>query len=599
METKPGQLTPSGTSVLHRILWHRWISALMVMLLISLCYYFVIWPYSAPSLPPSKPSVQSSVPQTAPSPNSPVLPSDPAQAFWTWIAKLTIHKSSFIDSVWAAGTLAFLSLLISAFLWWRYRRRNEVPEPEASPGAGPTWAPLQSPEKTRPVLLNSDALHSTVWGVERFVSEDETSTVDLDRTVAATVIAGGLPTLRFAHAVYPREVWLWRDIMVQDPTVDRILNELESGLTRAGLPVRIGTFAETPGLIAWHEGQEFSPLVVEGHRQSALVGILTDGYGMRLAAQSELEKAPLRQMLKAFGEWPRLTFVEVGDGMYGLAKYVQAYGLRCITLQDIPSFLAASPVSAVTLRRRESDLFGELRAWAAATALSPEPVAEERAFALQQRLELDLSLWQFRDILKESGSGDNRIAWSPARRAELLNWLTRCSIENGKVAKESLLARALDYWIAQYREENQQRRERENSLLPWRQTAAEQYMRMEVALLELWYQPVEAIQALYRLYDNLSEEIRERLKLLGDWSSGAQGHTNGCQASPGVVYLPWKEAELPMQVRWLLEQMGFGGRAEQDAGDLHMPVKLSLALGLCMGLALVAIGTALWRLMGH
>ena len=226
-------------------------------------------------------------------------------------------------------------------------------------------------------------------------------------------------------------------------------------------------------------------------------------------------------------------------------------------------------------------------------------MTEERAFALQQRLGLDLSPWQFRDVLKESGSGDNRIAWSPARRAELLNWLTQCSIENGQVAKESLLARALDYWIAQYREENQQRRERENSLLPWRRTAAEQHMCMEVALLELWRQPVEAIQALYRLYDNLSEEIRERLKLLADWSSCAQGHTNGCQASPRVVYLPWKEAELPIKGRWLLAQMGFGGRAEQDTGDLHMPVKLSLALGLCMGLALVAIVTALWRLMGH
>ena len=58
--------------------------------------------------------------------------------------------------------------------------------------------------------------------------------------------------------------------------------ELEGSLARAGFPVRVGTFAETPTLIGWREGQEFSPLVLEGHRQSALVVILTDGYGMRL-----------------------------------------------------------------------------------------------------------------------------------------------------------------------------------------------------------------------------------------------------------------------------------------------------------------------------
>ena len=143
-----------------------------------------------------------------------------------------------------------------------------------------------------------------MWGVERFVSEDETRAIDVDETTAATARAGGLPTIRFEHATYPREVWLWRDEMVQDPTVDRVLTELERSLSRAGLPVRVGTFTDTPALILWREGQEFSTLVLEGHRQSALVVILTDGYGMQLAAASELEKNTLVNMLRAFGEWP-------------------------------------------------------------------------------------------------------------------------------------------------------------------------------------------------------------------------------------------------------------------------------------------------------
>jgi hypothetical protein len=63
-------------------------------------------------------------------------------------------------------------------------------------------------DPTGPELLEPEALRAAVWGVERFVSEDETRTIDIDKTTAATARAGGLPTMRFEHATYPREVWL-------------------------------------------------------------------------------------------------------------------------------------------------------------------------------------------------------------------------------------------------------------------------------------------------------------------------------------------------------------------------------------------------------
>jgi hypothetical protein len=515
-----------------RTSWRRWAVALFLILIAGYGYY--IASREAPPSPPQPPTVSPTVsPATETKPTA--LPSDPVQQFWTWVPAITIHKPAVIDSVWAASALAWLSFLTGAFLWSRYRRRDKIPEPEAPPGPGPIWVPLRSSGKTAPELVNRDALRTAVWGVERFVSEEETATVDVGRTVAATASAGGLPTIRYEHAAYPREVWLWRDVMVQNPTVDRVVNELEGSLTRAGLPIRVGTFAETPNLIGWREGQEFSPLVMEGHRQHALVVILTDGYGMDLAAQSALEKTLLAQVLRAFGEWPRLTFVDVGNGAYGLAKHVQRYGLRCIAPEEIPVFLAAGPVSSFASRRTESDLYGDLRAWAAATAVSPEPVTEDRAFALRERLGLDLSPWQFRDLLTESEGAGDRIAWSPARKVELLNWLIQCTAQDGKIPDGSLLARALAYWIEQYQGENQLRRARKNSLLPGRQTAAEQRLRMEIALLELWRQPETAIEELYRLYKHLEEEIHERLASLGDCTSDKQGATDGSSASKITV----------------------------------------------------------------
>jgi formylglycine-generating enzyme required for sulfatase activity len=569
--------------------WRPWIVALAILLFVSLGYG--VFSYFSPKVESgSEPKpVSDEQPEVSPKqPSTTDLPSEPVKQFWTWAPEFTMPRA---EPVWPALVIAGLALLGGAFLRWRYNRRFDVPPPDAPPQAGPEWLPLPELESTGPELLHRDELHTAVWGVERFVSDEETHAIDVDHTVAATARAGGLPTIRFEPAVYPREVWLWRDEMVQDATVDRVLDELERSLSLAGLPVRVGTFVDTPELIRWHEGQEFSTLVLEGHRQSALVAILTDGYGMRLAEQSALEKTGLDNVLRAFGEWPRLTFVDVSHGEHGLATLVQAYGLPCIAPQDIPTFLGAGPVMSVTKRRATAALRGDLHAWAAATALSPEPVSADRAFALRERLQLNISSWAYRDLLMASNDSDDRLAWSRSQRAELLNWLTQCSWEKGSVAEHSPLSRALDYWIECYRDASEQRQKKSpNPLLPWSHTPAEQRARMEQALLELWRRPVDATRTLFRLRRVLGQEIRQRLARLSDWDARHE-------KQPEVVYLPWREAELPTLVRWMLARMGFGGRAEREGGELRMPVRLSVTLGLCAGLAASMLGIVLWRLL--
>ncbi|MBM4256510.1 MAG: hypothetical protein FJ147_11530 [Deltaproteobacteria bacterium] len=577
-----------------RTYWRHGLLSLLVSLGLALGYYF--WPSSPPVVVGTETTSATGGGGSPTTPIETALPSNPVQELWTWVPTITIHEPAFVDSPWAAGLLALLSGLTGGFLWWRYRQNSTLPLAEQPPRPGLTWVPLRSADHILSELVDREALRTAVWGVERFVSEDETTVVDIDRTVAATARAGGIPAIRHEPAVYPREVWLWHDVMVQNPLVDRLLQELQGSLTRAGLPVRLGTFAETPGVIRWREGQEFSPLVLEGHRQSALVVILTDGYEIPLAAQSELDKSALTQVLKAFGEWPRLVFVDVGDGKHDLTKSVRSYGLRCITPQEIPAFLAASPVTTTTLQRHDSELFGDLRAWAAATALSPEPVTEEQAFALRQRLGLDLSPWQFRDLLRESDQNGERLSWSPERRAKFLNWLVACSRENDAVAPNSLLARALDYWIAQYQEENKQREESENKLLPWNQTKAEQRLRMEIALLELWREPEKATAELYRLYGNLKEEIRERLSMFST-TSFPRRRESSAQQEASTIYLPWHFSKLPARTRRMLVEMEFAGRELPKNAKFQMPIKLSLALGACTGLALVALSTSIVRLM--
>ena len=80
----------------------------------------------------------------------------------------------------------------------------------------------------------------------------------------------------------------------------------------------------------------------------------------------------------------------------------------------------------------------------------------------------------------------------------------------------------------------------------------------------------------------------ERLVRLADGTAG------GSAARRGVSALA--VSDLPAQVQVMLTGMGFGNSVS-PSGELRMPVHLSLALGVCAGLAAVTIGAGVWRLM--
>ncbi|ETW96559.1 MAG: hypothetical protein ETSY1_26130 [Candidatus Entotheonella factor] len=567
-----------------------WMIGLVLLCLVGLGYMF----YSQRPSPPV-PAVKAR-PDLPPPPPAKEIPPDapqPAKQFWTWVPEITITTPSLWVSAGLPGTVAILALLGGAGLWRRYHRRTAMPPSLGPPVDGPSWLPLAPLDPIGPEFLSRDDLRMAVWGVERFVSEDITHRVDLSQTVTDTARAGGLPVVRFEHAIYPRDVWLWCDEMVQDPVVNRVLNELEQSLSQAGLPVRLGTFDDIPDRVCWDNGQELSPLALEGHRQSAVVVILTDGHGMRLIAESELDQSTLDTVLLAFTEWPRLVFVDVSEGQHGLAGRLEPYGLECIVLGQLPAFLGASPVSPMSKHRADAALHGDLQVWAAATALSPEPVEADRAFALRDHLKLPLSSWLFHDLLVHADSVDQRLDWPPDRRAALLNWFTQCSTEHSRIGENSHLAQALDYWLQHYRSLDAEQSQSENSLLPWRQTQAQRRLRMEIALLELWRKPVEAVKDLYQLYgnDEIARGIRERFRTLTDRDGGGSEPTE-------MIALPWREAEQPLTVRWMLALMGFGGRETAAAGRLQKPVGLSLVLGGCVGLAVVGFALASWHLFG-
>ncbi len=486
---------------------------------------------------------------------------------------------------WPLIVLGLGALILLLLLGLRYHRQRRLPKQEILPESGPKWLPLPDLVGGGPELLDSEQLRTLIWGIGRFVSEDLTDHIDLRCTAEATARAGGIPELRYQHAKYPQEVWLWQDETASNPALERLASELETSLLGAGLPVRRGWFADLPDPICWQEGQEFSPLILEGHRQSALVAILSDGAGLALARDSALDRGLLDTLLQGLAEWPQLVFVDFGRGVHCLASLLARYKLRCIAPEALPAFLGAGETGAAPARRSEPRLLGELRAWAAATAMSPEPVDEPTTQALRRVLGLDLSGYDFDTLLHQSKALGERVAWPSERRAELLSWLGSVErpVNDGQVPENGLLGRTLAFWRTRYEEARERRAQQEGPMLPWRKSSAEQNLRMEEALLRLWTAPEEAAKALYWLFrGELAREIRDRL---GEYAPRDFQKTEKTR----WIRLPWSWENQDERSRWLLARMGLAGMSLREGVKPRPSGTLALAAGLCSGLSLTIL----------
>ncbi|MCP4007435.1 MAG: hypothetical protein GY725_24905 [bacterium] len=475
----------------------------------------------------------------------------------------------------------------------RYRVIRAKPRPLASTDPdGPRELPLLPLPMVSGDLVDSGEMRSTVWEVGRFVSDDLTRQVDLDRTVTATAREAGFPTVHLRRAVYPREVWFWRDRCAEDPATDRLVEQVRRRLERAGLPVRFAEFWGVPDKLIWSDGASFDPLTVEGHRQHAVVAILTDGAGIEGSDESARERLNLRLLLRHFVDWPHLRFFDLGVPAR-LAATIGRFGLRVAPPLDLCAFLreAESP--------RESGaayqiLSGDLRVLAAALTLTDEAVNEPTAFALARALDVHLDITGYRHLMRALGGCNLSIG--PMQRAELVNWLVRAERLrwDRPVPPESSLGRAIKFWRERYARERLEREKREGGIAAWAGSRAEQGLRLREALLDLWSDQDRAVVELQQLMRaGWRSEIRRKLRYLAPMTEPSQAAPSTGE-TPVVINLPWYEKGRDDAQRAVLARLGLSGlTARAVTGIVRAPGSLGLAYGLLIGLAALV----LWRLL--
>ncbi|HSK75927.1 MAG TPA: hypothetical protein VLQ45_05680, partial [Thermoanaerobaculia bacterium] len=340
-----------------------------------------------PLPPPSSPGIPPGLELIPPGP--------PPKTIRTWVPVLTVEKAVFSLGTLQSSQLGIgvLALLGALTVGVRHRRRRWIPEVDAEPDLpGPERLPLLPLPDPGMVLLDPEGARTMVWGVSRYIAEEQTEDLDLEATVRSTAERAGIPDLRYEPERPLREVWLWLDGTVEDPSLVRYCEEIAASLSESGLAVHLGGFDGDPQEVLWDEGQRVRPLELEAHRQTALVAVCTDGAVLVRHAR-DARREPIFALLRMLAAWPHLTFVDFSRGATDLARELRRFGIPCILPEALPYFFGFGSASAPP---RPTEDPGELRAWRAALALvSPRPVDRASAYAARLALRLRLSPWAF------------------------------------------------------------------------------------------------------------------------------------------------------------------------------------------------------------
>jgi hypothetical protein len=358
--------------------------------------------------------------------------------------------------------------------------------------------------------------------------------------------------------------------------------------------VRSAWFYGLPYQLTWEEGYGFDPLVWEGHRGSVIVAILTDGQGLLQAWENAHRRRRLKQLLHAFGQWPRLAFVEFVPNGPRLAGLLDGFGIPCMGPDALPLFLGEHPETHRAVLAIAPSASAQ-RLWAAAACVEGDAIDDATALALHRHLDSDLPALAVQALWRSGTLQAGRLSWSARQRAEHLNWLSGAERldPSRPVPASSLLGHALSFWRQRYTRERAQRRQRETTLKPWRDTQADRELRFKQALVDLWDHPEQAAPRLYALLKAKDDgTFRQALDKALPRYYPSDLYRPAIH-EPQVIRLPWNFQALPARARYLFAIMGLAGRRLKPQGQIQPTGGLALLLGIIAGLGVAAIGASL------
>lgn len=518
------------------------------------------------------------------------------RSFSTYVPRIDLEPQSFFThSSGAIAGLGILTIVLGLVVSrWRMRIKVLPPRAPAPTRTGPRELALSSPAPRDLELLDMQSEDALVWGIGRFVTEEFTTTLDIEGSIAATVAAGGRPELRFERRGRHRQVCLWIDESAKDPAIERLGREISLALSRVGLEVEVARFWAVPDKLVRQDGTSFTVPSVEEELAFSIVAILTDGHALTTRHAGADRRFGISRLMRMFARLPRLAFVDFGEGPSRASRVARAYGITSVRPDEAAAFLALGrkpDIRDVWTNR----LTGDATAWAAACALGMRPVDEETAYDVRRALTLSITPWSWSVVRRSGNAVGDWVEWPQTKRAELLDWLRHAEhgAENVRVDPQSILGKTIAYWKQRLDTEARIRKQND-SQKPWTGTPAERTLRIERAFLDVWDEPELAVKILYSFVGTDAEaEVREKLDDYGSLE---------VEGTPGVIVLPWRFDGLSDPAKAMFERLGFGpdakGRQDKLGSDLvERRGRLWMGMGLVCGLGLAVFisGIRAWQ----
>ena len=508
---------------------------------------------------------------------------------------------------WLGLATAVLALAMFIGLSIRHARGRWLPRtmpPRRLPRAALLVAPGRVPGRgdDEVLLLDEDDEDHLIWGVGRFISEEESRDLDVERSVGETAAAFGRPVLRYEHARYQREVWLWVDESIGSPAARHLARDLARLLERSGLPVTRAEFWGIPDKLRSEKGEVLIVDELDARRDSVAIAILTDGRIMAAAHRARDRRGDLDLLLRTLSHWPRVTFIDFARDNRQLSAVVASHNLRVI--QPRESAAAVSDLASLETQAAEYDeLAGDAQVWAAACAISPQPVDDRTALSLRRLLGLEVTPWVIEAMRDRAASNAGGLRWSLEQRASLLDWLM--AIEElpddlgkrrfsgfgfrpytVKLPPACLLDRIMDAWTQLLDEREREGRKRDPG---WETSRRAQEIGLERAFIHLWDMPNRSAAALYEIYrsQRFRRTIEHHLRQMAprECIEHDHGHSD-------VIVLPWRLRHLRRETQVRLTEMGFGSKVHMEGThSMPRPGRIYLALGLCLGLLVGSVAS--------
>lgn len=515
------------------------------------------------------PQLDVSEPEPDPGPEGGGEPLPLAESYMGWEPRVVPAEST-SDRPWDAALILF-ALGALGYIRRVAQQRHPLDEPavvwdDDVPPPAPLRAPVLDP--TTPRFIAGDDRNALVWGIDRFTSGEERREIDVDASIAATLDNGGAPTLIHERERHHRVAWLWIDETATRkwPELEATAHEIAAALRRVSLTVELARFGGAPLKLRAEDGERFTPEQAAERAHTSRVVILTDGDTLRRRVD-RANDATSKRILRELTRWPALTFADFARGAQGLPGLLRDYDLTCIAPEEIPVWLGGE-------RGAKAIDFDDLGLWAAACALSPDPVSLADAHLLRDKLSeggLASPPWGISRLPDARPAPGNRLRWAPADASVAINWLHR--VEGGD---RSLFETARGWWSARYAVDTSA-------------TKAEQQHRVaHQAIFGLWCADTvqQAAEALHPLRGVLTDAQRTRLRWLCPADHAARARADGQEA----IELPWAWASLSPATREQLRELEFGAQfLDFEANDLRRASRLWVAAGLAMGVLLVGL----------